>query len=62
MHLRMALEVAQQEQGMELVTALEQEASMQQGVGQHWHSDGRKQPRLAPHIAFEAVPSQKGGP
>ena len=34
MHLRIALEVAQQERGVELVLALEQGASMQQGVGQ----------------------------
>ena len=35
MHLRIALEVAQQQQGVELVPALEQGASMRQEVGQH---------------------------
>ena len=62
MHLRIALEVAQQERGVELVPALEQGASMQQGVGQLWYSDAQERPRPAPHISFEAVPSQTDVP
>ena len=62
MHLRIALEVAQQERGVELVLALEQGASMQQGVGQLWYSDAQERPHPVLHISFEAVPSQKDVP
>jgi hypothetical protein len=64
MHLRIALEVAQQERGVKLAPGLEQGASMQQqGVGQlWWYFDAQERPHPVLHISFEVVPSPKDVP